>query len=50
LVRTTVKGISVVSRNTQGVSLIRLAEREQLVGLERIVELTTELTETDEQI
>ncbi|MDY6993332.1 MAG: DNA gyrase subunit A [Pseudomonadota bacterium] len=50
LVRTTVKGISVVSRNTQGVSLIRLAEREQLVGLERIIELATELTETDEQI
>ncbi len=39
LVRTPVNGISVVSRNTQGVSLIRLAEGEQLVGIERVVEL-----------
>ncbi len=42
LVRTSVKGISVVSRNTQGVNLIRLGEGEQLVGLERIVDLGTE--------
>lgn len=39
LVRTPVNGISVVSRNTQGVGLIRLAEGEQLVGIERVVEL-----------
>jgi len=42
LVRTRVNEISVVSRNTQGVSLIRLGEGEQLVGLERIVELSNE--------
>jgi DNA gyrase subunit A len=39
LVRTPVNGISVVSRNTQGVNLIRLKEDEQLVGLDRIVDL-----------
>ncbi len=39
LVRTPVDGISTVSRNTQGVNLIRLAEQEQLVGLEKIVDL-----------
>jgi DNA gyrase subunit A len=36
LVRTTVDGISVLSRNTQGVKLIRLDEGDRLVGLERI--------------
>ncbi len=38
LVRTAVEGISVLSRNTQGVTLIRLAEEERLVGIERIEE------------
>ncbi|MEK8018492.1 MAG: DNA gyrase subunit A [Candidatus Parabeggiatoa sp.] len=42
LVRTPVTGISIVSRNTQGVNLIRLKEQEQLVGLERIVDLGNE--------
>lgn len=41
LVRTHVNEISVVSRNTQGVGLIRLGEGEQLVGLERIIELSS---------
>ena len=36
LVRTPVKEISVVGRNTQGVRLIRLEEGDQLSGLERI--------------
>lgn len=45
LIRTPVKDISVVSRNTQGVSLIRLGEGEQLVGLERVVELSDEEAE-----
>jgi DNA gyrase subunit A len=36
LVRTPVKDISVVGRNTQGVRLIRLEEGDQLTGLERI--------------
>jgi DNA gyrase subunit A len=40
LVRTPVKDISVVGRNTQGVRLIRLEEGDQLSGLERIAEGT----------
>ena len=38
LIRTRVKEISVVGRNTQGVHLIDLGEREHLAGLERIAE------------
>jgi DNA gyrase subunit A len=38
LVRTRVEEISVMSRNTQGVRLIRLGEGEKLIGLERIVD------------
>jgi DNA gyrase subunit A len=38
LVRTRVKEISIMGRNTQGVRLISLAEEESLVGIERIVE------------
>jgi DNA gyrase subunit A len=36
LVRTPVRDISVVGRNTQGVRLIRLEEADQLTGLERV--------------
>ncbi|MEJ2516108.1 MAG: DNA gyrase subunit A [Gammaproteobacteria bacterium] len=36
LVRTPVEGISVLSRNTQGVKLIRLDDGDRLVGMERI--------------
>jgi DNA gyrase subunit A len=42
LVRTPVKDISVVGRNTQGVRLIRLEEGDQLSGLERIDGLNAE--------
>jgi DNA gyrase subunit A len=42
LVRTPVKDISVVGRNTQGVRLIRLEEGDQLSGLERIDGLSAE--------
>jgi DNA gyrase subunit A len=42
LVRTPVKDISVVGRNTQGVRLIRLEEGDQLSGLERIAGLVSE--------
>ena len=42
LVRTPVTDISVQSRNTQGVRLIRLAEGDRLVGLDRIVQLQDE--------
>ena len=39
LVRTPVDEISVLGRNTQGVRLIRLAEGERLVGIERVESL-----------
>jgi DNA gyrase subunit A len=42
LVRTPVKDISVVGRNTQGVRLIRLEDGDQLSGLERIEGLAAE--------
>jgi DNA gyrase subunit A len=42
LVRTPVKDISVVGRNTQGVRLIRLEEGDQLCGLDRIAGLAAE--------
>jgi DNA gyrase subunit A len=42
LVRTPVKDISVVGRNTQGVRLIRLEGDDQLTGLERIEGLAPE--------
>jgi DNA gyrase subunit A len=48
LVRTKVEGISVVSRNTQGVNLITLSKKEQLVGLCKILELEIE-EETEEE-
>ncbi|MEL6090694.1 DNA topoisomerase (ATP-hydrolyzing) subunit A [Plesiomonas shigelloides] len=38
LVRTRVKEVSVVGRNTQGVTLIRTSEEEQVVGLQRILD------------
>jgi DNA gyrase subunit A len=39
LVRTSVKGITEVSRNTQGVNLISLGEGEQLVAIERVEDI-----------
>ena len=47
LVRTPVKDISVVGRNTQGVRLIRLEEGDQLSGLERIEGLAGDGEETE---
>jgi len=38
LVRTRVSEVSVVGRNTQGVTLIRTAEDEHVVGLQRVAE------------
>ena len=43
LIRTRVKEISVIGRNTQGVRLIELSEQERLAGLEKVAE-----TEEDE--
>jgi DNA gyrase subunit A len=48
LVRTPVKDISVVGRNTQGVRLIRLEEGDQLSGLERIDGLAGDADTVDE--
>ncbi len=42
LVRTRVSEISVVGRNTQGVTLIRTAENENVVGLQRVAECLQE--------
>jgi DNA gyrase subunit A len=39
LVRTPVADVSVIGRNTQGVSLIRLSKGEGLVGLERVADV-----------
>jgi DNA gyrase subunit A len=49
LVRTPVKDISVVGRNTQGVRLIRLEQDDQLSGLERIEGLAAEDGTADEE-
>jgi DNA gyrase subunit A len=42
LIRTRVKEISVVGRNTQGVTLIDLGEGENLAGVEKVAEADTE--------
>lgn len=47
LVRTPVKDVSIVGRNTQGVKLINLTKNEKLVGLERILEEEEEADDVD---
>jgi DNA gyrase subunit A len=47
LVRTRVNEISVMGRNTQGVRLIKLGKGENLVGLERIVEVKDDAEQAD---
>lgn len=47
LVRTTVEGISVLGRNTQGVTLIRLGVEEKLVQIEPVQGAETEESETE---
>ncbi|WP_392564670.1 DNA topoisomerase (ATP-hydrolyzing) subunit A [Orbus wheelerorum] len=42
LVRTRVSEVSIVGRNTQGVTLIRTAENEKVVGLQRVAETDDE--------
>ncbi len=42
LVRTRVSEVSVVGRNTQGVTLIRTSENESVVGLQRVAEVVEE--------
>lgn len=48
LVRTRVDEVSVMSRNTQGVRIIKLKEGEHLIGVERIEEADAEDVESDE--
>ncbi len=48
LVRTRVNEVSVIGRNTQGVTLIRTAEDEKVVGLQRIEEIEAGLSGDEE--
>jgi DNA gyrase subunit A len=50
LVRTRVDGISVLSRNTQGVTIIRLDKKEKVIGVDRIEGLAGEEEEEDDDI
>lgn len=50
LVRTRVSEVSSLSRNTQGVMLIRLAPEEKLVGLERVQEPSEDDIEPEEGV
>jgi DNA gyrase subunit A len=50
LVRTTVDSISCVGRNTQGVTLIKIDKKEQLVGVERVNELEDDELNEDEVV
>jgi DNA gyrase subunit A len=42
LIRTPVDGISIVGRNTQGVTLIKLTDDQKLVGLAKIIAIEEE--------
>ena len=48
LVRTPVTDVSVVGRNTQGVTMIRLTKKEKLIGIEKIENLDSD--EDDEEV
>jgi len=52
LVRTPVKDISITSRDTQGVRMIRLSKQEKLIGIERVLtlgEVEVDAEDDDEQ-
>ncbi|ABV87387.1 DNA gyrase subunit A [Shewanella pealeana] len=49
LVRTPATGVSSIGRNTQGVTIIRTAEDEKVVGLQRIDEIQVPDVELDEE-
>ncbi|EDQ02199.1 DNA gyrase subunit A [Shewanella benthica] len=49
LVRTPATGVSTIGRNTQGVTIIRTAEGEKVVGLQRIDEIHEDEVELDEE-
>ncbi|MCW3173710.1 DNA gyrase subunit A [Shewanella subflava] len=48
LVRTPAEGVSVIGRNTQGVTIIRTADDEKVVGLQRIEEIQSDEELDDE--
>jgi DNA gyrase subunit A len=50
LVRTRVDEISIVGRNTQGVTVIRLDKNEKVVGVDRIEGLAEEADETEDEL
>ncbi len=49
LVRIRVEEISVIGRNTQGVRLINVAEGEHVIGMQRIEEISEELSEESDE-
>lgn len=49
LVRTPATGVSTIGRNTQGVTIIRTAEGEKVVGLQRIDEIQEDEIDLDEE-
>lgn len=49
LVRTPATGVSSIGRNTQGVTIIRTADDEKVVGLQRIDEIQEDEVELDEE-
>ncbi|WP_241087352.1 DNA gyrase subunit A [Candidatus Vondammii sp. HM_W22] len=50
LVRTRVSDVSVMGRNTQGVTMIRLTKKEKLIGLARIESLDDDMEEDAEEM
>ncbi|MDD1633375.1 MAG: DNA gyrase subunit A, partial [Methylococcaceae bacterium] len=50
LVRTRVDGISVVGRNTQGVTIIRLDKKEKVIGVDRIEGLVGEDDDDESEV
>ena len=48
LVRTRVSDVSVMGRNTQGVTMIRLTKKEKLIGLAKIESLDDDAEDTEE--
>jgi len=49
LIRTSIKGINVISRNTQGVKLIDLSSGEKLIGIARLPEEEDQESEDDHE-
>ncbi|QSX35215.1 DNA topoisomerase (ATP-hydrolyzing) subunit A [Shewanella avicenniae] len=50
LVRTPVSGVSLIGRNTQGVTIIRTADDERVVGLQRIDEIQSNGDDIDSEV